>query len=127
FYQLCVNNWQNHFGSAQVYLNFGVFHDGEGPEHAPENHHQKLNDTLATIEASSQVVLGRILHMWRYYTFARMRRGSDYYRLMSNYHYVNWWSAGTSVLIVVSGVLQLYFLKRLFNVKTTTETQKPRC
>ncbi|XP_063802311.1 transmembrane emp24 domain-containing protein 6 [Pseudophryne corroboree] len=126
FYQLCVNNWQNHFGSVQVYLNFGVFYDGVGPEH-PEDHRQKLNDTLATIEESAHLVQNRVLHMWRYYNFARMRRGSDYYRLMSNYHYVNWWSAGTSLLIVVSGVLQLHFLKRLFLVKPTTETQKPRC
>ncbi|XP_075136711.1 transmembrane emp24 domain-containing protein 6 [Leptodactylus fuscus] len=126
FYQICINNWQNSFSSVQVYLNFGVFYDGEGPEH-PQDHKQKLNDTLATIEDSAQIVQGRVLHMWRYYNFARMRKGSDYYRLMSNYHYVNWWSAGTSVLIVVSGVLQLYFLKRLFNVRPTTETQKPRC
>ncbi|XP_075043769.1 transmembrane emp24 domain-containing protein 6 [Mixophyes fleayi] len=126
FYQLCVNNWKNSFGKVQVYLNFGVFYDGQGPEHA-EDHKQKLNDTLATIEESARLVQGRVLHMWRYYNFARMRKGSDYYRLMSNYHYVNWWSAGTSLLIVVSGVLQLYFLKRLFQMKTTTATQKPRC
>ncbi|CAN2389426.1 Transmembrane emp24 domain-containing protein 6 [Pristimantis euphronides] len=123
FYQLCINNWANSFGSAQVYLNFGVFYEGQGPEHS-EDHRQKLNDTLETIEKSAQIVQGRVLHMWRYYNFARMRKGSDYYMLMSNYHYVNWWSASTSVLIVVSGVLQLYFLKRLFNVKMTP---KPRC
>ncbi|KAM9302377.1 transmembrane emp24 domain-containing protein 6 [Gastrophryne carolinensis] len=126
FYQLCVNNWHNSFGSVQVFLNFGVFYDGVGPEHS-QDHKQQLNDTLVSIETSAQIVQGRILHMWRYYNFARMRKGSDYYRLMSNYHYVNWWSAGTSILIVVSGVLQLYFLKRLFYTKTTTETQKPRC
>ncbi|KAM4614057.1 transmembrane emp24 domain-containing protein 6 [Discoglossus pictus] len=126
FYQVCVNNWKNSFGSVQVYLNFGVFYDGVGEEH-PQDHKQKLNDTLTTIEESANVVQLRILHMWRYYNFARMKKGSDYYILMSNYHYVNWWSAGQSVLIVASGVLQLYFLKRLFNVKSTTETQKPRC
>ncbi|MEE6523569.1 hypothetical protein FKM82_022548, partial [Ascaphus truei] len=126
FYQLCLNNWQNHFGSVQVYLNFGVFYDGVGPEHKQE-HMQKLNDTLATIEESAQVVQNRILHMWRFYNFARMRKSSDYYILLSNYNYVNWWSAAQSLLIVASGVLQLYFLKRLFHMKTTTETQKPRC
>lgn len=51
FYQLCINNWQNNFGSVQVYLNFGVFYDGQGPEH-PQDHKQKLNDTLVTIEVS---------------------------------------------------------------------------
>ncbi|CAH2323972.1 transmembrane emp24 domain-containing 6 [Pelobates cultripes] len=126
FYQLCVNNWQNHFGSVQIYLNFGVFYDGQGDEH-PQDHKRKLNDTLSSIEESAQIVQGRVLHMWRYYNFARMRRGSDYYILMSNYHYVNWWSAATSLLIVTSGVLQLYFLKRLFHVKPTTDTHKPRC
>ncbi|XP_053304851.1 transmembrane emp24 domain-containing protein 6 [Spea bombifrons] len=126
YYQLCVNNWQNHFSSVQVYLNFGVFYDGEGPEHS-EDHRQKLNDTLTTIEESAMIVQNRVLHMWRYYNFARMRKGSDYYILLSNYHYVNWWSAGTSLLIVASGVLQLFFLKRLFNSKPATETQKPRC
>ncbi|OCT84473.1 transmembrane emp24 domain-containing protein 6 [Xenopus laevis] len=126
FYQICLNNWQNSFGQAQVYLNFGVFYDGVGPEHV-EVQKQKLNDTLVTIEESAQTVQNRVLHMWRYYNFARMRKGSDYYILLSNYHYVNWWSAVQSLLIVASGVLQLYFLKRLFNVKTTTDTQKPRC
>ncbi|KAM4721881.1 transmembrane emp24 domain-containing protein 6 [Rhinophrynus dorsalis] len=126
FYQLCLNNWQNTFGTVQVYLNFGVFYDGDGPEHI-EDHKQKLNDTLATIETSAQIVQGRVLHMWRYYTFARMRKGSDYYILVSNYNYVNWWSACQSLLIVASGVLQLYFLKRLFHVRTTTGTQKPLC
>ncbi|XP_053548341.1 transmembrane emp24 domain-containing protein 6 [Bombina bombina] len=126
FYQLCVNNWKNHFGSVQVYLNFGVYYDGEGSEHI-QDHKQILNDTVAAIEESARVVQGRVLHMWRYYNFARMRKGADYYILISNYNYVNWWSAIQSVLIVASGVLQLYFLKRLFNVKRTTETQKPRC
>ncbi|KAM8945356.1 transmembrane emp24 domain-containing protein 6 [Pelodytes ibericus] len=126
FYQLCVNNWQNHFGSVQVYLNFGVFYDGEGSEHI-EDHRQKLNDTLLTIETSAQIVQNRVLHMWRFYNFARMRKGADFYILMSNYHYVNWWSAGTSLLIVASGFLQLYFLKRLFQMKPATGTQRPRC
>ncbi|KAG8437517.1 hypothetical protein GDO86_008284 [Hymenochirus boettgeri] len=126
YYQICLNNWHNHFGKAQVYLNFGVYYDGAGPEHE-EAEKQKLNDTVASIEASARIIQGRVLHMWRYYNFARMRKGSDYYILLSNYHYVNWWSTVQSLLIVASGVLQLYLLKRLFNVKTTTDTQKPRC
>jgi len=62
--------------------------------------------------------------MWRFYNFARMRKGADSFLLESNYHYVNWWSMAQSCVIVLSGVLQLYFLKRLFNVQSSG---KPRC
>lgn len=62
--------------------------------------------------------------MWRFYNFARMRKRADSFLLESNYHYVNWWSTAQSCLIVLSGVLQLYFLKRLFNVQSSG---KPRC
>lgn len=61
-----------------------------------------------------------IFHMWRFYNFARMRKGADSFLLESNYNYVNWWSMAQSCVIVLSGVLQLYFLKRLFNVQTNS-------
>ncbi|XP_069073137.1 transmembrane emp24 domain-containing protein 6 [Pleurodeles waltl] len=127
FYQLCLNNWQNSFGSVQVYLNFGVFYDGFGEEHEQKSERHQLNDTLATIEESTRQLQTHVFHMWRFYNFARMRKGADYFTLLLNYSYVNWWSAVQSVVIVLSGFLQLYFLKRLFNVRTTTDTQKPRC
>lgn len=65
-----------------------------------------------------------IFHMWRFYNFARMRKGADSFLLESNYHYVNCWSMAQSCVIVLSGALQLYFLKRLFNVQGSS---KPRC
>ncbi|XP_029464172.1 transmembrane emp24 domain-containing protein 6 [Rhinatrema bivittatum] len=126
FYQLCLNNWKNHFGSVQVYLSFGVYYNGFDVEHEGQKQ-QRLNDTLATIEESTQKVQTHVFHMWRFYNFARMRKGTDYFILLSNYNYVNWWSAVQSVVIVLSGVLQLYFLKHLFHVQTTTDTLKPRC
>lgn len=58
--------------------------------------------------------------MWRFYNFARMRKTSDSFLLESNYNYVNWWSMAQSCAIVLSGVLQLYFLERLFNVQASS-------
>lgn len=49
FYQLCLNNQQNHFGSVQVYLNFGVFYEGPEINHK-QNERKQLNDTLDAIE-----------------------------------------------------------------------------
>ncbi|XP_012516023.1 PREDICTED: transmembrane emp24 domain-containing protein 6 isoform X1 [Propithecus coquereli] len=122
YYQLCLKNQQNRFGSVQVYLNFGVFYEGPEMDHE-QNERKQLNDTLDAIEQSTRTVQNNIFHMWRYYNFARMRKMADFFLLQSNYNYVNWWSTAQSLVIILSGILQLYFLKRLFNVPTTIDTK----
>ncbi|NWH54700.1 TMED6 protein, partial [Fregata magnificens] len=123
FYRLCLDNQQNHFGFMQVYLNFGVYYEGFNVENKQLEERKELNDTLEAIGVSIQKLQLNIFHMWRFYNFARMRKGSDSFLLESNYNYVNWWSMAQSCVIVVSGVLQLYFLKRLFNVQTSSRQQ----
>ncbi|NXC21936.1 TMED6 protein, partial [Corythaeola cristata] len=124
FYQLCLDNQHNRFGFIQVYLNFGVYYEGSNMENEQLEERKKLNDTLEAIRFSIRKLQIRILHMWRFYNFARMRKGSDFFLQESNYNYVNWWSMAQSCVIVLSGVLQLYFLKRLFNVQSPS---RQRC
>ncbi|NXE28454.1 TMED6 protein, partial [Ardeotis kori] len=120
FYQLCLDNGQNHFGFMQVYLNFGVYYDGFHLENKQPEQRKELNDTLEAIGVSIRKLQVHIFHMWRFYNFARMRKGADSFLLESNYNYVNWWSMAQSCLIVLSGVLQLCFLKRLFSAPTSS-------
>ncbi|XP_060109995.1 transmembrane emp24 domain-containing protein 6 [Heteronotia binoei] len=124
FYQLCLSNRYNHFGSVQVYLNFGVFYEGFDLQKTPELERKRFNDTLEAIEESTRKVMGQVFHMWRFYNFARMRRGVDYFLVQANYNYVTWWSVAQTLAIILSGVLQLYFLKRLF---ATQPAKKPLC
>ncbi|NXK44558.1 TMED6 protein, partial [Chauna torquata] len=124
FYQLCLDNKHNHFGFMQVYLNFGVYYDGFNMEKEQPAERKQLNDTLEAIGVSIRNLQMRIFHMWRFYNFARMRKGADSFLLESNYHYVNWWSMAQSCVIVLSGVLQLYCLKRLFKAQSSS---KPSC
>lgn len=49
FYQLCLDNRQNHFGLMQVYLNFGVYYDDFNMEHKQTAEKKELNDTLEAI------------------------------------------------------------------------------
>ncbi|KAM6176785.1 transmembrane emp24 domain-containing protein 6 [Erethizon dorsatum] len=126
YYQLCLKNQQNRFSSIQVYLSFGVFYEGPETDNK-QNRRKQLNDTLDAIEESTQKVQSNVFHMWRFYNFARMRKMADFFLLQSNYNYVYWWSIAQSLVIILSGILQLYFVKRLFNVPTTTDTKKPRC
>eukprot|EP00063_Salmo_salar_P005331 XP_013980166.1 PREDICTED: transmembrane emp24 domain-containing protein 6-like [Salmo salar] len=132
FYQMCFSNFHNRFGSMQVFLNFGVYYDGSDHQQKQKEEKKKvqkdLNNTLSTIEETSHRVEGYVFHMFRHYNFGRMRKGADYYLLLSNSKYITWWSAVQSVVIVMAGYLQLFFLKRLFNTKATTEApEKPRC
>ncbi|KAL2093048.1 hypothetical protein ACEWY4_010360 [Coilia grayii] len=135
FYQMCLSNFHNRFGSMQVFLNFGVYYESsddmkrqkEEEEAKKKEDMKELNSTITTMEDTSVRLQSFVFHMWRHYNFARMRRGTDYYLLMSNSTYVTYWSAAQSLVILLSGYLQLFFLKRLFNTKTTTETEKPRC
>ncbi|NXJ89559.1 TMED6 protein, partial [Corythaixoides concolor] len=124
FYQLCLDNQHNHFGFMQVYLNFGVYYEGFNTENEQLEERKQLNDTLEAIRFSIRKLQIRILHMWRFYNLARMRKGSDFFLQESNYNYVNWWSMAQSCVIVLSGVLQLHFLKRLFNVRSPS---RQRC
>uniref|UniRef100_H0V1I9 Transmembrane p24 trafficking protein 6 n=2 Tax=Cavia porcellus TaxID=10141 RepID=H0V1I9_CAVPO len=126
YYQLCLKNQQNRFSSVQVYLNFGVFYEGPEINHK-QNQRKHLNDTLDAIEVSTQRMQSNVFHIWRFYNFARMRKMADFFLLQSNYNYVNWWSIAQSLVIVLSGILQLYFVKRLFNVPTISHTKTPRC
>lgn len=78
-----------------------------------------LSAALSALQVSIQRLQIHTFHMWRFYNFARMRKGADSFLLEANYNYVNWWSMAQSCVIVLSGVLQLHFLKRLFHTQTS--------
>ncbi|XP_031135747.1 transmembrane emp24 domain-containing protein 6 [Sander lucioperca] len=124
FYRLCLGNHNNQFGGIRVFVNFGVIYEGfEESKREMEEGEMVLNSTLAGIEESVQKLQNQIFHMWRHYNFARMRKGKDHYLLLSNFNYVTWWSATQSLVILLSGYLQLCVLKRLFR----TDSSRPRC
>ncbi|XP_068452499.1 transmembrane emp24 domain-containing protein 6-like [Clinocottus analis] len=124
FYRICLRNHHNKFGGVRVFVNFGVIYDGsEESRRETEEGEKVLNSTLAGIEESVQKLQNQIFHMWRHYNFARMRKGKDHYLLLSNFNYVTWWSATQSLVILLSGYLQLIVLKRLFH----TDSSRPRC
>ncbi|XP_018594412.1 transmembrane emp24 domain-containing protein 6-like [Scleropages formosus] len=126
FYQMCFTNIYNSFGSIQVFLNFGVYYKGVGRVQQ-KNSGKDYTDTLHSIADTSIRLHGLVFHMWRHYNFARMKRGTDYYVLLANWRYVTWWSAAQSVLIILAGYLQLFFLKRLIHNRMSKVTNKPRC
>lgn len=56
FYQLCLDNHENHFGFVQVYLNFGVYYEGLNMEKKEPEEKKELNNTLEAIEVRVRVL-----------------------------------------------------------------------
>ncbi|XP_062856088.1 transmembrane emp24 domain-containing protein 6-like [Trichomycterus rosablanca] len=124
YYQMCFANYHNRFSDTRVFLNFGVFYEGlVETEKENEMKEKDLNNTLSNIKDTSNKLRIQIQHMWHFYNVARMHRGTDFYLLQSKYTYVNTWSAIQSFVIIISGYLQLFFLKRFFQANSN----QPRC
>ncbi|KFO95613.1 Transmembrane emp24 domain-containing protein 6 [Calypte anna] len=123
FYQLCLDNQHNHFGFMQVYLSFGVSYEDSSVAEQQPAEKAELNNTLEAIGVSIQKLQLRAFHMWRFYNFDRMRKASDSFLLQSNHSYITRWSLAQSCLIILSGVLQLYCLKSLFNLQSSCRQQ----
>lgn len=79
------------------------------------------------LQSSTHRVEVHVFHMFRHYSFGRMRKSADHFLLLSNSQYISWWSTALSLLIVTSGYLQLLFLKRLFVTRLSGEDGRPRC
>ncbi|XP_014327852.1 transmembrane emp24 domain-containing protein 6 [Xiphophorus maculatus] len=127
FYQMCLSNFHNRFSTMQVFLSFGVYYDNQNSSKDMEREmkEKELNNTLSFIQAATSKVERHVFHMFRYYSFSRMRRSADHFLLQFNSRYITWWSMALSLLIVTSGYLQLLFLKSLF--VSNAEAEKPRC
>jgi hypothetical protein len=54
--------------------------------------------------------------MHTHQAISRFRNSRDDYLIEANESLVFYWSSFQSVLIVICGIFQVYFIKRLFNV-----------
>ncbi|KAM7397270.1 hypothetical protein PAMP_020254 [Pampus punctatissimus] len=117
FYRICLGNHNNQFGVTKVSVNFGVIYEGSEESDREIGEEQKV---FNSIQESVQKLQNQVFHMWRHYSFARTRKGKDHSLLTSNLNYVNWWSATQSLVIVLSGYLQLLVLKRLFHTGSSS-------
>lgn len=58
-----------------------------------------------------------MLEVYTQQSLERFRQARDEYLLEANMNMVQHWSIAQSIIIVLSGLFQAYFIKRLFRVK----------
>uniref|UniRef100_UPI00358EF7D7 transmembrane emp24 domain-containing protein 6 n=1 Tax=Myxine glutinosa TaxID=7769 RepID=UPI00358EF7D7 len=122
-FKFCISNIAGTYGNKQVYLNIEVSRNTM----VAEKDVLSTNDTLTEMQERMSTIALRMFIVRRFYNFARIQGGRDFFLVSSNLNYITCWSIAQSVLIALVGVIQVFALRHFFQVKTLTPSLRPRC
>jgi hypothetical protein len=105
-----------------LYLNIVSFFTEESLEKSLEA--DKLNQTHTQLMDSVLKINENIHTMRRSQILSRVMHGADSYYIETNNEYVMYYSIGQSFIIVVSGIIQTIFIRRLFETPVTSYRTK---
>ncbi|KAM3609330.1 uncharacterized protein V6R79_013091 [Siganus canaliculatus] len=120
FYPVCFANFHNRFGTTRVFVTLDVIYKDLDPVGGPE---EALGSTLTSLEVRVQRLQRQLFLVWHHYKLTGARESRDQHLLSSTLSYVSWWSASQSLVIVLTGLLQIFILRRLFR----TDAGRTRC
>ena len=106
------------FHDRLVYLNIVSFFTEESLEKTLEA--EKLNETHTQLMNSVYKINENIHSMRRSQIVSRVIHGADSYYIETNNEYVMYYSIAQSVVIVLTGIVQTYFIRRLFETPSTS-------
>ncbi|XP_046360313.2 transmembrane emp24 domain-containing protein 6-like [Haliotis rufescens] len=124
YYQVCFDNTQSRFGSRLVYFYLVTI--------VMEKWIQYMKDVVDIQDLAvnlSSILYGVELSLTdvdQYQMHSRLNVMRDWYLLNENQRYVGYWSVALCVVVLVAGVGQVVFLRRMFRMPTVTPTSKPR-
>lgn len=124
FYELCIDNSMSHFAAKLVSLYFNSFKRDKWESYVQEL--EALGVTVNNFTDTLQKVDGQVGEMLKYQDQNRRHLARDWYIVDGNNRYVQYWSLAQCVVIVATSALQVYFVRKLFEVKNVTPTCKPR-
>ena len=75
---------------------------------------QELDMSVGNFTSVLQGVDRRVQVMRQFQQLSRGLESRDYNLLISNMNYVSKWSLIQMVIVIVSGIVQVYFVKKLF-------------
>lgn len=73
-----------------------------------------------------QKVDAQVGEMLKYQDQNRRHMSKDWYLVDGNNRYVQYWSLAQCLVVVLTSTVQVYFVRKLFEVKNVTPTAKPR-
>jgi len=123
YYSLCIDNTVSRFASKLVSLYVASFKRDEW-----EKYIQELTDhevTVGNFTNSLRTVDNNIGLMIKSLDHSRRVNSADWYLVDGNNRYVQNWSIISIIIIIISSVVQVLFVKKLFDSKDTFKG-KPR-
>lgn len=112
YYAVCLDNQFSKFSAKLVNLYLTTFRYDEWEKFAQEL--QDMDVTVQNFTAALSSVDKRVQVMRQFQQISRGLESRDMNLLESNLNYVFTWSMAQVLVVVVSGVTQVYFVKSLF-------------
>ncbi|XP_058055041.1 transmembrane emp24 domain-containing protein 5 isoform X1 [Anopheles bellator] len=118
FYAVCIDNQFSRFASKLVNLYITVIRYEEWEKFTKEIEDLNVNmnnftNTISTVERNMNA-------MFQYQTHSRNNEARDYALIVDNNAYVWKWSVLQILVIVFTTSVQVYFVRKLFDIKTGT-------
>ncbi|GAB6018438.1 hypothetical protein CHUAL_000146 [Chamberlinius hualienensis] len=123
-YEICVDNQFSRFASKLVLVYITSFLYNEW-----ENYKSELESLDISVNNFTEIlrqVEGQINEMQREQQFGRRHEARDYQLLLENNSYIQNWSIAQIFVVLIASSLQVFFVRKLFDVKNVTPTSKPR-
>lgn len=117
YYRVCVDNQFSRFADKLVNLYMTVIRYDQWDLYAKEL--EEMNLSVENFTASIQNVERNINDMLQYQNHMRGMEGRHYNLLVDNNIYVFRWSAIQIIVICGATIVQVYFVRKLFDVKNT--------
>jgi len=123
-YEICIDNQFSRFAAKLVLLYITSFQYDKWENFTAEL--EQLDVSVTNFTSSIKVVDERIGDIQRNQQYGRRHEARDYQLLLANNSYVQNWSIAQCAVVFLASSLQVFFLRKLFDVKSVTPTSKPR-
>uniref|UniRef100_A0A6M2DVH5 Putative membrane trafficking protein emp24/gp25l/p24 family n=1 Tax=Xenopsylla cheopis TaxID=163159 RepID=A0A6M2DVH5_XENCH len=115
YYSICIDNQFSRFASKLVNLYITVIQYDQWDKFTKEV--EELNLNMNNFTTTIKTVERNINEMLQYQYYSRGREARDYNVLEANNSYVMNWSIAQIIVIAVTTYVQVYFVRRLFDIK----------
>lgn len=112
---MCIDNKPSRFASKLVSMYVASFKRNEW-----ESYIQELTNADLSVANTTNMLRNvdqNINSMINYLEFSKQQHSYDWHLIESNNQYVQNWSIIQCVVIVISGLVQVYFVRKLFNME----------
>lgn len=115
YYSVCLDNQFSKFSAKLVNLYLTTFRYDEWEKFSAEL--QDMDVTVENFTHALKSVDQRIQIMRQFQQMSRGSEARDFNMLQDNYKYVQQWSIVQCIIVLICGIVQVYFVRHLFDEK----------